>query len=160
MLLGLLTPARPFGGREVIEDLEHRLHPWSSLLVIPIFAMANAGVHLDRLALDHATTSRITWGVIVGLAVGKPLGIVIASVLAARLGVGRLPDGLSLRHVVGVGLVAGTGFTVSLFVADLSFANVLLTDAKVGIVAASLLSGTIGGLWLWRLSSHGTGVPR
>ncbi len=152
VVLGLLTPAHPFGGREVIDGLERRLHPWSSLLVIPVFALANAGVHLDRSALQHAATSRIAWGVVVGLVIGKPLGIVTATVAAARLRLGRLPDGLALRHVVGAGLVAGIGFTVSLFVADLSFQNAALTDAKAGIVAASVTSGAVGAIWLWRIA--------
>jgi NhaA family Na+:H+ antiporter len=153
VVLGLLTPARSFQGREVIEGLEHRLHPWSSLLVIPLFAIANAGVHLDRLALDHAATSRIAWGVILGLVIGKPLGIVTATVLGQRLRLGKLPDDLTLRHVVGAVLVAGIGFTVSLFVADLAFQGAALTDAKVGIVTASVVSGIAGAAWLWRAHS-------
>ncbi len=152
--LGLLTPARPFGGREVIEGLEHRLHPWSSLLVIPAFAVANAGVRLDPAALERAMTSEITWGVIVGLIVGKPLGIVLATFVGIRLRLGRLPDGLTLRHIFAVGCVAGIGFTVSLFVADLSFHGVLLSDAKVGIVAASLVSGIVGGALVYRTCSR------
>jgi NhaA family Na+:H+ antiporter len=151
--LGLLTPARPFGGRAVIERLEHRFHPWSSLLVIPVFAVANAGVHLDAAALERAATSEITWGVVLGLVVGKPVGIVLATALGVRLRLGRLPDGLSLRHVLGVGCVAGIGFTVSLFVANLSFDGPLLSEAKVGIVAASLVSGTVGSVMLYRMRS-------
>ncbi len=146
--LGLLTPARPFGGREVIEGLENRLHPWSSFLVIPVFALANAGLNLDAAALEHAWQSRITWGIIVGLVVGKPLGIMLATSLAVRFGVGRLPDGISFRHVLGAGCVAGIGFTVALFVADLSFAGVTLSEAKTGVLAASVLGAILGRTWL------------
>ena len=153
--LGLLTPARPIRGREVIDALQHRLHPWSSLLVVPVFAVANAGVHLDGAALERALTSGIAWGVILGLVVGKPLGIVIASVLGIRLGLGRLPESLSLRHVVGAGCVAGIGFTVSLFVADLSFNSALLSDAKVGILVASVVSAAVGSAWLYNLRTLG-----
>ena len=146
--LGLLTPARPFGGHEVIESLERRLHPWSSFLVIPVFALANAGLRLDAAAIERAATSRIAWGIIVGLVLGKPLGIITATVLGVRFRAGRLPDGLSYRHVIGVGCVAGIGFTVSLFVADLSFVGGALEDAKIGILAASLVSATLGGALL------------
>ena len=119
--------------------------------MIPLFAVANAGVHLDATALDRAWTSEIFWGVVVGLVVGKPLGIVLATALGVRLRAGRLPVGVGLRHILGIGCVAGIGFTVSLFVADLSFNGALLSDAKVGIIAASLVSGTIGGALLYRV---------
>jgi Na+:H+ antiporter, NhaA family len=151
VVLGLLTPARPFGGREVLEGLERRLHPWSSFLVIPIFALANAGLNLEPAAMEHALTSRIAWGIIVGLVVGKPLGIMAATALGVRFRLGRLPDGLSFRHVIGAGCVAGIGFTVSLFVADLSFGGVMLSEAKTGIFAASVVSATVGSAWLLSL---------
>ena len=149
--LGLLTPARAFGGHDVIEGLEHHLHPWSSLLIIPVFAIANAGLHLDSGAFRDAATSPITWGVILGLVVGKPLGITLATAATVRSRIGRLPEGVSMRHILGAGAVAGIGFTVSLFVADLSFRGARLEDAKVGIVVASLVSGLVGGLFLWRV---------
>ena len=150
--LGLLTPARAFGGHDVIEGLEHHLHPWSSLLIIPIFAVANAGLHLDGGAFRDAASSPITWGIILGLVIGKPLGITLATMGTLRLRIGRLPDGVSRRQILGAGCVAGIGFTVSLFVADLSFRGAHLDDAKVGIVVASLVSGTVGGLFLLRAS--------
>ncbi len=142
--LGLLTPARPFSGKEVIEGLERRLHPWSSFVAIPIFAIANAGVHLDSAALRTAFSSRIAWGIVVGLVVGKPLGIVLTTALAVKVRLGRLPGGVTFRHLAGVACVAGIGFTVSLFVADLSFAGAMLSDAKIGIVAGSVVSSTLG----------------
>jgi NhaA family Na+:H+ antiporter len=148
VVLGLLTPARPFGGRAVIEQLETRLHLWSSLLVVPLFALANAGVEVDASAVQRAVESRIAWGVALGLVVGKPLGIMLASAIAVRTGVSRLPDGVSFRRLLGVGMVAGIGFTVSLFVADLSFTGARLDDAKFAILAASFVSATIGALWI------------
>ena len=148
VVLGLLAPARPFGGRAVIETLEARLHPWSSLLVVPLFALANAGVELDSHAIHRAVQSRVAWGIALGLVVGKPLGIMLASGLAVRTGVGRLPDGITLRGLIGVGMVAGIGFTVSLFVAGLSFEAGRLDDAKFAILAASLVSATAGALWI------------
>ena len=148
VVLGLLTPARSFGGRDVIESLERRLHPWSSFLVIPIFALANAGLNLEPAAMEHALTSTIAWGIIIGLVVGKPLGIMLATAFAVRFRLGRVPDGVSFRHVIGAGCVAGIGFTVSLFVADLSFGGVMLSEAKTGILAASVVSATVGSVWL------------
>ena len=153
VVLGLLTPARPFGGRETIEGLERFLHPWSSFLVIPIFALANAGLDLEPAAMKDALTSSVAWGIVLGLVVGKPLGITLATGLGVRLRVGRLPNGLTFRHVIGAGCVAGIGFTVSLFVADLSFDGMLLREAKTGILAASVLSAIVGSAWLFRTRS-------
>jgi Na+:H+ antiporter, NhaA family len=153
--LGLLTPARPFGGKEPIEGLEHRLHPWSSFLVVPVFAIANAGVVLDSRSLERASSSAVAWGIVAGLVVGKPIGIVGATALARRARLGRLPVDMTMSHVIGVGLVAGVGFTVSLFVAELSFAGPLLADAKVGIVAASLVSVLVGAGTLMAMTRRG-----
>lgn len=142
--LGLLTPARPFGDRQVIEPLEARLHPWSSLAIVPLFALANAGVYLGGDSIQRAASSPIAWGIVLGLVVGKPLGIFAATVLALRLRLGRLPDGVRLTHVLAAGAAAGIGFTVSLFVASLAFSGFHLTEAKVAILIASVVSGTIG----------------
>ena len=149
VILGLLTPTGPVGGREVLTDLEDGLHPWSSFLVVPVFALANAGVVLDHASLEAAVTGTVAWGVLLGLVVGKPLGIMTASALAVRLRVGVLPDGIRLRHLAGVSLIAGIGFTVSLFVADLAFEGGLLGEAKVAILAASLVAA-VGGSFLVR----------
>jgi NhaA family Na+:H+ antiporter len=144
VVLGLLTPARPFGGRGVIEGLEHRLHPWSSFLVVPLFALANAGVVIDSDTVRRAAESPIAIGIVLGLVVGKPIGITIATWIGTRARIGRLPEGVGWRDVVGVGAVAGIGFTVALFVDDLSFAGANFDDAVLGILAGSLLSGIIG----------------
>jgi NhaA family Na+:H+ antiporter len=144
VVLGLLTPARPIDGHEVIEPLEARLHPWSSFLIVPLFALANAGVYLGGGGVSRALNSSITWGIILGLVVGKPLGIVTTSALAHRFRIGRMPDGVRFRHLVAAGAVAGIGFTVSLFVAGLSYRGVRLDDAKVAILAASVISGILG----------------
>jgi NhaA family Na+:H+ antiporter len=144
VVLGVLTPARSVRGRDVIGQLERVLHPWSSFLVIPLFALANAGIHLDSSGIQRAMTSEISWGIVIGLVLGKPIGIVVATALGSRLRLGRLPDGMSLREVLGAGFVAGIGFTVSLFVADLSFHGAMLNDAKIGIVVASVVSAAVG----------------
>ncbi len=142
--LGLLAPTGQVGGRPLLEQLEHRLHPWSSLLIVPLFALASAGVVLDVESLRHAAGSSVAWGVVVGLVIGKPLGIFLASVVALQVRVGRLPSGLRRSHLLGAGCLAGIGFTVSLFVADLAFRGVALRDAKLGILVASLSSTAIG----------------
>jgi NhaA family Na+:H+ antiporter len=144
VILGLLTPAQPIDGREVIEPLEARLHPWSSFVVVPLFALANAGVNLGGGAVRDAFDSAIAWGIVLGLVVGKPVGIVTASALARRLRLGRLPDGVRFTHLVAAGAAAGIGFTVSLFVAGLSYHGARLDDAKVAILSASVVSGAVG----------------
>jgi NhaA family Na+:H+ antiporter len=160
VLLGLITPAKPVRGRSVLEQLEHHLHPWSSFVVIPLFALANAGVLLGAGELRHAASGSVFWGVIAGLVVGKSLGVFGATALAVRMRLGVLPAGVTLRHALGGALVAGIGFTVSLFIADLSFDGTLLADAKYGILAGSLASGVLGALWLWRSTSAGRGSAR
>jgi len=141
--LGLLTPAGAVGGRNVLEGLEERLHPWSSYLVIPLFALANAGVDLG--GLGDAFAGRLTWAVVVGLVVGKLVGIAGAAIGAARLGLGRYPTGVTGRHLLGAGAVGGIGFTVSLFITGLAFDDeVLQAQAKIGILAASLVAALLG----------------
>jgi NhaA family Na+:H+ antiporter len=149
VILGLLTPVIPGPTAGPAERLEHRLHPWSSFLVVPLFALANAGVVLGAGAIERASASAVTWGIAVGLIVGKVLGITTLTLLALRLGLGRLPAGMRARQVVGVAAVAGIGFTVSLFIADLSFTGALLDDAKIGILGASVVAGALGAIVLW-----------
>ncbi|HKP99469.1 MAG TPA: Na+/H+ antiporter NhaA [Actinomycetes bacterium] len=156
---GLLTPARPVRGRPVLEQLERRLHPVSSYLVVPVFALANAGVLLNVDALRAAVASPVARGVALGLLVGKVIGITGASVAAVRLRIGTLPEGLTIRHVVGLAALAGIGFTVSLFVAELAYAgNGLIELAKVGILVGSLVSGMAGAALLMRTGRPGGGV--
>ena len=159
VVLGLLTPARPVRGRPVLEQLERRLHPVSSYLVVPVFALANAGVLLNADALRAAVASPVARGVALGLLVGKVVGITGASVAAVRLRVGTLPAGLSIRHVIGLAALAGIGFTVSLFVAELAYAGSGLVElAKVGILGGSLVSGLAGAALLATTGRRGAGV--
>ena len=148
VVLGLLTPARPRRGVPVLERLEDTLHPVSSFLIVPIFALANAGVVLSRAALDHARASEVTIGIVVGLVVGKFVGILGASALAVRLRIGALPDGLRMQHVAGVAVLGGIGFTVSLFISDLAFRGDVIDDAKIGVLAASAIAALLGTLVL------------
>jgi NhaA family Na+:H+ antiporter len=142
--LGLLTPAHPVKGREVLEGLEARIHPWSSFLIVPVFALANAGIRLGGSRVSDALGSSIALGVVVGLVIGKPLGIVATTAIAIRMRLGRLPAGVRLSHIGAAGAAAGIGFTVSLVIANLSYAGVHLEEAKVAILTASILSGAIG----------------
>lgn len=142
----------------VVERLQTSLHPLSSYVVLPIFALANAGVPLGGGALGDALTSTVGLGIAAGLVLGKPLGIVLACLVAVRLGLGRLPDRTTWPMVAGLGSVAGIGFTVSIFIAGLSFpgSETLTTDAKVGILVASLVAAVIGTVLLL-LSTRGHG---
>jgi NhaA family Na+:H+ antiporter len=129
----------------VAERLEAGLHPWTSYVVIPVFALANAGIGLSGDALGDAASSRVTAAVVIGLVIGKVVGISAFAWLAVRAGAARLPDDVSWRHVVGMAGVAGVGFTVSIFVTGLAYADVGLQDeAKIGVLAASVLAAGIG----------------
>jgi NhaA family Na+:H+ antiporter len=143
VLLAFTVPARAVGSRQLLRDLEHRLHPISSYMVIPMFALANAGVSLGGEAVSTALTSPVAWGIMVGLVLGKVVGVTGATLLAVQRGVGTLPEDMSRRDVVGVASLAGIGFTVSLFIADLAYnpiPEIEAETAKIGILAASLLS--------------------
>ena len=131
--------------------LEHLLHPWTSYVVIPVFALANAGVSISRSSLSNALTSGITLGVVAGLVVGKTVGVTVFTWLATRTGITRLPEGVGWGQLVGVAALAGIGFTVSLFITSLAFQTQAIQDAaKVGILIASLLAGLLGALLLAR----------
>ncbi|MBJ7472971.1 MAG: Na+/H+ antiporter NhaA, partial [Solirubrobacteraceae bacterium] len=127
------------------ERFQAAIHPYTSYVVIPIFALANAGVVLSGEALSAALTSPITIGVVAGLVVGKALGISAATLAAVRMNVGPLPAGMRRGHVFGAASLAGIGFTVSLFVADLAFSDPAMKDeAKVGVIVASIIATAVG----------------
>lgn len=173
VVLGLMTPARPLLSRSeaddiaddippdptadeirhqaflvqesvsVAERLEDFLHPFTSYLIIPIFALANAGIALSGDSISNAATSNVTLGIIVGLVVGKPVGVVLFTWFATRLGF-ELPRGMTWGQFVGLGLAAGIGFTVSIFITGLAYTDDAITDeAKIGILAASALAAVL-----------------
>lgn len=151
VLIGLLTPTGLVGGRNVLEQLEDRLHNYSAFAIVPLFALANAGVDLGGGAIGDAAGSSLAWAVVAGLVVGKLLGIGGAAMLALRLGWGTLPDGVDRAQIWGVAALGGIGFTVSLFIAQLAYDDPALIDtAKIGILAGSLVSGILGVLLLRR----------
>ncbi|HUG56404.1 MAG TPA: Na+/H+ antiporter NhaA [Candidatus Limnocylindrales bacterium] len=142
--LGLATPATPGRQPSPAERLEEALHPWTSFVVVPLFAVANAGVPLGGDVLD-ALRSPIGLGIVLGLVAGKIFGISASAWLACRLRLARLPRGVTMAHVVAASAVAGIGFTVSIFIAGLAFADEeLVTDAKLGILTGSLVAALIG----------------
>ena len=122
------------------ERMQQLYHPWTSYVVVPIFALANAGVELTGDLLGRAATSPITIGVVVGLVIGKQVGVTAASWLATRRWLGQFPITIGWPALFGVATVAGIGFTVSLFIAELSLDGPALDEAKVGILTASLLA--------------------
>ncbi len=125
------------------ERLQYRLHPWTSFVIVPVFALANAGIRVDGQLLGDAVTSPVTLGIVVGYVVGKPLGIVGASWLASRPWLTGLRRALSWPVIVGGGTVAGIGFTVSLLISSLAFDGRQLEEAKLGVLAAALLASLV-----------------
>ncbi|MDQ2700442.1 MAG: Na+/H+ antiporter NhaA [Actinomycetota bacterium] len=151
VLLGLLTPARPIKGRHVLERLEHSLHPYSSFIIVPLFALANAGILLSVDIVREAASSSIFLGIAFGLVVGKTLGISLAIFLAEKLGFGERPRGVETSHVWGIAALGGIGFTVSLFISQLAYENPQIVEtAKIGIFTGSLVSAIFGSLLLLR----------
>jgi NhaA family Na+:H+ antiporter len=128
----------------VVERLQSTLHPVSAYVVLPVFALANAGVELG--AIGDVVTQPVGLGIVLGLVVGKPVGIMLASFVAVRTGLGKLPEHTSWPMVLGLGAVGGIGFTVSIFIAGLSFpgADLLTEEAKVAILLASLVAALVG----------------
>jgi Na+:H+ antiporter, NhaA family len=186
--MGLLAPARPTLDRPIVvsraeqmldvfspeaarstsrlaqlavsqlEWLLHGLHPWTTLVIVPIFALANSGVPLSAGSLSAALSSRVTLAVLVGLVVGKTVGISAASWLGCRLGVATLPSGVRWPQLFGIAMVGGIGFTVSLFITGLAFTDPALVDeAKIGIVAASVAASVLGTVVLRAQRARGGG---
>jgi Na+:H+ antiporter, NhaA family len=128
-----------------LHELEHALHPWVVFAIMPLFALANAGVPLGGGGITEALSSPVALGIVLGLVVGKQLGITLFAWLAVRSGLSELPEGTGWRHVYGAGWLAGIGFTMSLFITDLAFSEDSLVEAaKLGILGASLIAGAVG----------------
>jgi NhaA family Na+:H+ antiporter len=139
VVLGLVTPA------VAARPVQAALHPWVAYGIMPLFALANAGVDLRGFSLERASVGMLFGGVTLGLVVGKPLGIVAAAAVAVRLRLGALPPAMGWRGLVVVGVIAGIGFTMAIFIAGLAFADdALLSTAKAGVLLSSLLAGVLG----------------
>ena len=150
VLLGLLTPTRIEGGPpgtsiSPIQQLTRLLHPWSAFVVMPVFALANAGLVLEADSLGDPVARRVTLAVALGLLVGKPLGITLFSWLAVRAGLAALPAGVGWGSLLGAGILGGIGFTMALFITSLAFPNEALAAAsKLGVIAASVAAAILG----------------
>ena len=142
----LLAITIPLTGKEnsPLEKLEHALHTPVNLFVMPLFALANTIITIGGNA-GEAATGKAGLGIISGLFIGKPVGIVVSILLLLKLGVSRLPEGISKKHLIGMGLLGGIGFTMSIFISLLAFKEAeMISSAKLSILIASLLSGVVG----------------
>ena len=132
-----------------LEELEHALHPWVAYLILPLFALANAGLALGDFTGDDLA-SAVPLGIALGLVLGKPVGIVGAAVLARAFGIARFPEGMDWKAMVGLGLLCGIGFTMSLFIGGLAFggAGDLFSASVLGVLVASTIAAVAGFAWL------------
>lgn len=155
VIMGVLTPASPIKDTEwsdiedgevtIVEKLEAKFHGLSTLFVVPVFAFANSGVELSSKALSEAADSPIAWGIVLGLVIGKPLGVFATSKLVARAKLAELPEGGRGLKLVATGSTAGIGFTVAIFIAKLAFEPGATQDLAVtAVIVGSLISGLIG----------------
>jgi len=132
------------GSVSVIEWLEHKFHPVSTFLVVPIFAFANTGVVITSESIKGASQSLIAWGIFFGLVVGKPLGVLVASISAKKFKVADFPEGVNKFSLLATGSAAGIGFTVSIFIADLAFDDAQTQDiAVLAVIVASVVSALL-----------------
>ena len=154
VILGLMTPNIvrkrtrvediEDGSVSVIEWLEHKFHPISTFFVVPVFAFANTGVVITSESITAASQSPIAWGIFFGLVAGKPLGVLAASLLARRLKVAELPDGVNKSSLLATGSAAGIGFTVAIFIANLAFDDAVTQDiAVLAVIVASVVSALL-----------------
>jgi NhaA family Na+:H+ antiporter len=143
-----------------LEYLTHRLHPWVAFLVMPVFALANAGVPLDAATLGDSAGLRVALAVSLGLLIGKPIGITLFALASVRLGLASLPRGADTAALIGVGLLGGIGFTMALFITALAFGEgPLAAAAKVGVLGASVLACVSGLAVLWRVLPRADRTP-
>ncbi|QGY27976.1 Na+/H+ antiporter NhaA [Pantoea cypripedii] len=152
VVVGFLIPLKKKEGHSPAIHLEHALHPWVRWLILPLFAFANAGVSLAGVT-PGSLFSLLPLGIMLGLFIGKPLGITLFCWLGVKTGVAKLPDNTSLRDIAAVGVLCGIGFTMSIFIASLAYGEAapqLITLAKLGILLGSIISAIVGYFLLWR----------
>jgi NhaA family Na+:H+ antiporter len=154
VILGLLVPNVPLnrakivdvedGSVSVIEWLEHKFHPISTFLIVPLFAFANTGVVITADSIKGASQSMIAWGIFFGLVIGKPLGVLAAALSARSMKLVELPEGVGKSSLVATGSAAGIGFTVAIFIANLAFSDPVIQDiAVIAVIFASVVSAAI-----------------
>jgi len=156
--LGLVIPLNRSDGTSPIHELEEWLHPYVKFLILPLFAFANAGLPLAGMSLESLGRD-ISLGIIAGLVIGKPLGILLTVGVLVASGLVRMPEDTKWRHMFGVSCLAGIGFTMSLFIGSLAFANTeILNDVRAGVMVASVIATVIGLAILWTASPHQSGA--
>jgi len=140
------------GSISTVEWLEHSIHPWSSYLIVPLFAFTNSGIEISRTSIQGAINTSLFWAILVGLVLGKPLGIFISAFAIKKFSVGELPAGANLRDILATGMAAGIGFTVAIFISKLAFQDVSRQEQAIfGVLCASLISGILS-LTLFKLN--------
>lgn len=144
VLTALTLPTTPDSTESPLEKLEHLLVKPVNFIIIPLFALANTNIHIESQMIEGLFSS-LGLGILLGLVVGKPIGIMLVSWLSVKFGIGKLPKGSSWNHILGIGFLGGIGFTMSIFISLLSFSDsILIAEAKFSILIASLISGTLG----------------
>ena len=180
VILGLLTPASPLIQRQFIDQdeltnletidhvkesqkivkssistvewLEHSIHPWSSYLIVPLFAFTNSGIEISRSSIQGAISASLFWAIFVGLTLGKPLGVFISAFAIKKFNFGELPTGANLKEILATGMAAGIGFTVAIFISKLAFHDVSQQEqAILAVLCASAISGILS-LTLFKLN--------
>jgi NhaA family Na+:H+ antiporter len=157
VILGLMTPNIVRKGTKVedvddgsvsvIEWLEHKFHPISTFLVVPVFAFANTGVVITMESIKGASQSLVAWGIFFGLVIGKPVGVLLASISAERLKLADFPEGASNSSILATGSAAGIGFTVAIFIANLAFKDAQTQDiAVLAVIVASVVSALLSAI--------------
>lgn len=153
VLTALTIPAGPKKGA-ILQKLEHSLAIPVGFIIMPLFALANTNIHFEA-AMLSGVAGTLGLGIIIGLVVGKPVGIMLFSLLSVKFNIGKLPKGIVWKHIIGIGLLAGIGFTMSIFIALLSFGDSLYgAEAKFAILIASLLSGIGGFVYLKKVIAN------
>jgi NhaA family Na+:H+ antiporter len=163
VILGLMTPnilkenSKLHDGEDnqvsVIEWLEERIHPWSSFIIVPLFAFANTGVVITNDSINDAINSPIAWGIFAGLVIGKPIGVLASVFIARKINLGQYPQGAKSVDILATGSAAGIGFTVAIFIANLAFSDPATQDLAIfAVIIASLVSAVLSVL-LFKLAS-------
>jgi len=161
VLVAFAIPMRRRDGQALLDTMEHSLQPWVNYMILPLFAFANAGISLHNVTLT-TLSEPLPLGIILGLVVGKPLGIFLICWLTTTLGIARLPEGTNLRQVLAVALLCGIGFTMSIFIASLAFEVIAPTQvdlAKLGILTGSVLAAGLGYWALHKALPAGADIP-
>ncbi len=149
VIIGFCVPLKGKNNSEPLVEMEHAIAPWSSFLILPLFAFCNAGISLSGLGME-ALTSPLTLGVTLGLLLGKPIGVFLFSYLSVKLHIAKLPEGINFKQIFAVSVLCGIGFTMSMFLASLAFGGGdghLTAYARLGILFGSSVSAVVG-YWL------------